>query len=279
MLNITQKEYRAIDAISNSELLLVERSPSDLIWSRNAPTDNTKQSALDYGTVLHAALLEPSTINDLVDVYTDTKTRETKAFQQYAAENADSGKLILLEAEWDKIRLSVDSALSHPTFIKMIAEATHKEVSIITELEGVKVKIRPDLLIVNNDSCIIGDVETTASLSDWRESAIWKNPLFTHNYGHTAALCLDALSAHLGYQVNEYHFLVVSKSIVMGRYPVAVISVSREELERYGFFNRVYANLARYAECKASDNWVSYERFPLFPVSDNEVDISFEGDE
>ena len=279
MLNITQKEYRAINAISNSELLLVERSPSDLIWSRNAPTDNTKQSALDYGTALHAALLEPDTINDLVDVYTDTKTRETKAFQQYAAENADSGKLILLEAEWDKIRLSVDSALSHPTFAKMIAEATHKEVSIVTELEGVKVKIRPDLLIVNNNSCIIGDVKTTANLSDWRESAMWKNPLFTHNYGHTAALYLDALSAHLGYQVNEYHFLVVSKSIEMGRYPVAVISVSREELERYGFFNRVYANLARYEECKASDSWVRYERFPLFPVADNEVDISFEGDE
>jgi len=279
MFNITQKEYRDLDAISNSELLLVERSPSDLIWSRNAPTDNTKQSALDYGTALHAALLEPDTINNLVDVYTDTKTRETKAFQQYATENAGSGKLILLEAEWDKIRLSVDSALAHPTFAKMIAEATHKEVSIVTELEEVKVKIRPDLLIVNNNSCIIGDVKTTASLSDWRESAMWKNPLFTHNYGHTAALYLDALSAHLGYQINEYHFLVVSKAIEMGRYPVAVISVSREELERYGFFNRVYANLARYEECKASDNWVSYERFPLFPVADNEVDISFEGDE
>jgi exodeoxyribonuclease VIII len=63
---MTQEEYRAVDALSNSELQLIARSPSEIEWSRNAPVDNTKTAAFDFGTALHAALLEPDTFNDSV---------------------------------------------------------------------------------------------------------------------------------------------------------------------------------------------------------------------
>jgi hypothetical protein len=151
-------------------------------------------------------------------------------------------------------------------------DAQYLEGSIFTELDGVKVKIRPDLI---TNSYALCDVKTTASIDDWRNSAKWKNPLFTHGYGHTAAFYMDVLSEASDMQVDSYTFLVVQKTISLGKYPVAVITITREECERYGFFDEVYANLARYKQCKADDNWIGYESFPVFPVFDNqEISIS-----
>jgi exodeoxyribonuclease VIII len=264
---MTQEEYRAVDALSNSELQLIARSPSEIEWSRNAPVDNTKTAAFDFGTALHAALLEPETFNDSVLVYTDTKSRETVKFKAFYDAHMSEGKLILLEDEYSKIRFQVDSAYAHPTFAKIMRDAEHLEASIFTDLDGIAVKIRPDLI---TNSYALCDVKTTSSIDDWRNSAKWKNPLFTHGYGHTAAFYMDVLSEASDMQVDSYTFLVVQKTISLGKYPVAVITITREECERYGFFDDVYANLARYKQCKADDNWIGYESFPAFPVFESE---------
>lgn len=280
ILNITQKEYRDIDALSNSDLQLIEVLPSNYKFAINAPQDTSKTSALDYGTALHAALLEPKTFNGLVDVYSDTKTRETVKFSKYMDEREDDGKLVLLESEYDKLRFTVEGSQYHPQFASYINSATHKESSIVCMYRGVMCKVRPDAMHLCIDTVIwVGDVKTTADIDDWRNSAEWKNPLFTHNYGFTAAFYMDVLAEAFQCEVNEYKFLVVQKTVNLGRYPVAVFTVTRDELERYGFFERVHSAIDTYKACYASDNWMGEEVFPLFSVRDNEVEISFGGDE
>lgn len=277
VMDIESDVYRKIDALCNSDLQLIEGSPSNYVWAKNAPSDESKKSALDYGTALHAALIEPHTLNSIVDVYTDTKTRETVKFQKYLDENQEQGKLILLESEYDKLRFTVDGAQYHPRFAELIGGATHKEGSIVTDFMGLKVKIRPDAMrVVEGEEILLCDVKSTALISDWRSDTKWKNPIFDHNYGFTAAFYMDVASAHFGVEINEYKFLVVQKTIEMGRYPVAVIKITREELEMYGFFERVYNAIDRYKECKESSNWSSEESLPEFYVPfDDTVDVSF----
>ena len=273
LLKISNQEYRDIDAISNGELQQIAHNPADYIWAKNAPVDVTKTAAFDFGTALHTALLEPELFNDSVVIYDQTKTRETDKFRQFM-ETRESSDIVLLESEYDKLRFTVDSAKAHPTFSAYLDKCEHKEVSIVGEINGIKVKIRPDLC--SDKLGIIGDLKTTANLDDWRESARWKNPLFKLGYGHTAAFYMDVYEEYLGRPVNEYTFLVAQKSINCGRYPVAVITVTRDELEMYGFFEQVYANLDKYKECLDSGEWGQIERFPVFPGFDGELQVSFE---
>ena len=269
---LTMEQYKSIDAVSNGELLTIERNPSDYIWNKNAPTDELKTSALDFGTMTHTALLEPELFGKNLVIYDQTKSRETVKFAQFM-KDVSKESIVLLESEYDKLRLMVDSAKAHPTFMHYLQLFTEFEQSITTELEGVAVKIRPDCQ--NNDIGLIGDLKTTADLDAWRESVTWRNPLFTFNYGHTAAFYMDAYQAHIGKPVNEYYFLVLQKNISLGKYPVDVVRITREECERYGFFDRVYANLEEYKARKASGDWLSVSNFPVFNV-DNNVTVEFE---
>ena len=100
-LNLTNDEYRLKQGVSNSDLMLIERSPSDYAWSRSAPRDALKTAAFDFGIALHTAMLEPEKFNDQVVIYSQTKTRETKAFQEFMQGQGD-GAIILLESEYDK---------------------------------------------------------------------------------------------------------------------------------------------------------------------------------
>ena len=273
-LDITNEEYRDIDAISNSELLMIEHTPSDFIWAKNAPKDNTKTAALDFGTVLHTALLEPQKFENSFVIYDQTKSRDTVKFNSFMQEQAENA-IVLLESEYDKVRLMAASAHAHPTFSKYLKVCPEREKSIIGDFHGVKVKIRPDLKC--DGISTISELKSTADLSEWRESVIWKNPMFKFNYGHSAAFYMDVYQEYLGMPVDTYTYLVCQKSINCGRYPVGVFTISREELTRYGFFDRVYSNIEKYKECKASGDWTHLEPFPLFNVPNvEELDIVYE---
>lgn len=271
--HIPHLEYMKIDALSNGEAQMIASNPSDYVWNKNAPSDLTNRAALDFGTALHTALLEPQLFNDSVVIYDQTKSRDTVKFDKFM-ETQDEKSIVLLESEYQKLRLCADSAKAHPTFKYMLDAMQEREVSIVTNLDGVDVKIRADLCC--DEKGIIGDIKTTASLDDWRDSARWKNPLFKFNYGFTAAFYMDAYSAHLGKEINEYHFLACQTTIKKGKYPVVVVSVTREELERYGFFDDVYYALGEYKERKESGNWVFFESFPLIGGFSAEPEISFE---
>ena len=273
-LKITNEEYRAIDALSNGEAQALEVNASDYIWNKTAPQDPLKASSFDFGTALHTALLEPELFNDSAIVYTKTKSRETVDFRKFL-DTQEEDKIILLESEYNKIRIIKDSALAHPAFSKYLAMCDKRETSIVTELAGVKVKIRPDGC--NDELAFIADLKSAADLSDWRDTARWKNPLFKFNYGFTAAFYLEAYQEALQKTVNEYHFLATQKTVSGGKYPVSVITITRDELEMYGFIDRVYATLEIYKERKNSGDWVEVERFPAFGGFDD-VSVSFEGE-
>lgn len=261
-----QQLYRGVDAVANSDLLLIERNPSDYIWNREAPSDPSKTGTLDLGTAIHTALLEPEKFEQQIRIFDKAKSRDTVKFAEFEKEPENEGKIILLEKEYDQLRFMVDSAHAHPTMRRFLTVEADNECSIYVDDKerDIKRKIRPDRDPNKSGLPLLLDLKKTAGIEDWREGVRWRNPLFKMNYGHTAAYYMDTASIYYGEQINEYVFLLVQSSINAGKYPVAVITVTREELEQYGFFERVYANLDKYAECKHSDNWSGVERFPVF---------------
>lgn len=260
--------YQSAHAINNSGLMLIGRNPADYIWNKNAPKDPSKVGAADFGTVMHTALLEPELFEGSF-LIGPTKSRTTKAFLEFEQEH--NGKIILLEDEYDKIRLSVDSAKAHPTVSAYLEQQGFSESSffVADQVNGVMRKVRPDKYIgLDCDPRFSPalDVKTTASIADWRDSAKWKNPLYTFGYGHTAAFYMDTLSIHEGVQINSYDFLLVQKTSEFGMYPVSVFRLTREEAQWYGFFDQVSHNIETYAECLRTGNWFGVEQFPEFPI-------------
>lgn len=278
--NMAQNEYRAIDALANSDALLIERNPSDYIWSRQAPTNFAKVQTKDVGTALHAALLEPETYDDLVLV-SSVKGRQTKTFEQEIADNPNN--IVLTAEEAEQVKIMVGSVMAHPTAAQWLNQKGYNECSVLAQDDetGIITKCRPDKNIVEScGSCI--DVKTTGSMEDWRSDKEWINPMFKFGYGHQAAFYLHTLSLHYGFDVDKFVFVVVSTKVELGRYPVGVFEVTRDQLIAWGFWSRMLANIDKYAECKASGSWIHNETFS-FRVDDDQysedVEVVYDGEQ
>ncbi|QDP59272.1 MAG: putative exodeoxyribonuclease 8 [Prokaryotic dsDNA virus sp.] len=264
-------EYREAEGVCNSDLLLLEKRPSSVKQSKTAPRDPSKTGAADYGTIVHTALLEPEKFEGSF-VIGPTKSRETKAFMEFEQQPENHGKLILLEHEYDQLRLTVDCALADPTMEEFLRQ--HKfdaEASIFVQDERLDImrKIRIDANYVPHGLPIVGDMKSSAGkgegvIETWSSPIEWKNPLFSLNYGHGAAFYLDTASLHYGESIDSYYFLIIGKTADFGVYPVDVREVTRQELIEYGFFERMTRNLEEYAERLHTDNWKSISRFPVF---------------
>lgn len=276
-IGLANEKYQRADAISNSALQLIARNPSDYLWSKVAPKDYSKSGAIDVGTAIHAAILEPEKTDSFL--VGPTKGRDTIKFADFCQANPD--KTVLTQSEYDLVRFSVDSVMAHPTASLYLTNPCDCEVSIFyDDLDrGIKRKIRPDKEVEIDSGILLLDVKKTKSIADWREPLKWKNPLFTLGYGHNAAYYMDTASKFYGEQINEYRFLLLQSTIELGMYPVSVFCITRQELEMYGFFDEMNANLDIYAERKKTGDWFSLESFPQFPIDESEeVTFTYEGE-
>ena len=90
-----RKEYRAFPALNQSAAkVLVANSPAHYQAYINTPQEETK--ALKFGTFVHAAVLEPQTLDDLYATAPDVDRRTTAGKQEWAAfQTANVGKTIL----------------------------------------------------------------------------------------------------------------------------------------------------------------------------------------
>jgi hypothetical protein len=89
-----RKEYRAFPALNQSAAKHILTSPAHYQAYINTPQEETK--ALKFGTVVHSAVLEPHTLDDLYVTAPDCdrRTKEGKAvWAEFATANA--GKTIL----------------------------------------------------------------------------------------------------------------------------------------------------------------------------------------
>ena len=277
--DIPQDEYRKIDALANSDAVMIERNPADYIWSRNAPINYSKVQTKDFGTALHCALLEPNEYEDLVFV-SSVKGRNTKSFEQEAIDNPDN--IVLTADEAEQIKVMVGSVNAHPTAAHLLSHKGQAECSVIAndDERGVLLKCRPDKNLIESIGFCL-DVKTTGSIDDWRSDKEWINPLFKFDYGHQAAFYMHTLSLHYGFKVTRFVFVAVSSSIALGRYPVGVFEVTKDQLIELGFWQRMLSNIERFKKCRDNNDWLHSESFNFYSDDEytDDVEVVFDGEE
>lgn len=272
--------YRNAEGLANSDALMIADNPSDFVWSRKAPRDNSKANTMDIGTALHCYLLEPEKYKDLIFI-SSVKGRTTKKFNEEQLENKD--KIVLTQEEADHIELMGKSVFAHPSangLLNLVGDC-ESSVFAVDESTGVSLKCRPDKDAVESSGIII-DVKTTMSLDDWRSDKEWINPLYKFNYGHQASFYTDVLEQHYNTTIDNFVFLVVQKSIKLGRYPVGVFQISRGELVELGFWAQHRANIEEFKRCTDQDDWVHAENFNFQSDFDedfsDDIEVTFESE-
>jgi exodeoxyribonuclease VIII len=252
--DIPNEEYHADEGVSKSTLDMVDKSPALIPWHREAPVDTEKLAALDMGTAVHCALLEPDEFNKrfILAPKFNRRSNAGKAQEEVFLNDCEgSGKTVLDYEQHRKIKLMAGSIYAHPAARKLLDMPGYSEASIYWIDDGTEelCKIRPDRLV--KDRPIILDLKKTADMDRFLR---WHIEEF--RYHVQAAMYSEGFYQHFSEWPN-FIFIVVSETIDCGRYPVRVITLNPGRMQRG---NQLFRdNLATYSQCHKTGRWGGIE--------------------
>ncbi len=239
--NLTNEEYHGDfrNYLSSSDLRRILRSPAHY----RAPHPQTT-AAQEVGTLVHEAVLEPSTwqIRRRPAPKIDKRTKEGKAIAEWqAAQEQQLGVSFVPEDLYNQVCAIAESVASSlgPTCLLTGGVA---ESSGFGEYNGQPVKIRPDYM---TDDVIV-DLKTTTDAREFERS------VFTYGYDIQAAFYTQVAKVIDG-KSRKFVWIVVEKDAPYG---VQIYEPSEEVMERG--LSLVKKGIETYKECAALDVWPGY---------------------
>jgi exodeoxyribonuclease VIII len=252
-LHMSNEDYHKAPGVSKSGLDLIAGNPSTYKWQQGAPVDTEKLDALDAGTALHCALLEPDEFESRFIVMPEFNLRTTDGRadrDSFMAETADEGKIVLVAEVHRQLQLMRKSAYAHPV-VRMIMEARgHNEASIFwnDDETGELCRIRPDRHIWSDEvGPVIVDVKKCAGIDRFETHA----EEFRYHVQH--AMYVDGYRKHYG-EDAPFWFLVVDSTCSAGRYRVDVVELPQEWVDAgHELYRR---DLTTYHHCNQQNDWL-----------------------
>jgi hypothetical protein len=192
-------EYHAADGISSSNLKLLAESPVHL---KNKHLFKFSSTACDFGSLVHALILEPETVDDefVVMPQFDARTKDGKAAK--AEFEARSGSKIIVSADdMDKAETMAQNAviIAGGLLMNGVAESSH-----FVDDDGLILKCRPDYYI--ESAGVVVDIKTIADCSEFNI----RKAITNYKYHWSAAWYLRVLSL-LGKPAKKFVFVFIDK--------------------------------------------------------------------
>ena len=219
---LTNDEYRAQKGISKSELDLAHQSVALLEWNKNNPAPGSE--SVDLGTHIHCALLEPDVFDrDYIKVPEFENNKAGREKRDAFIERIGGSKMVLDTETYLQVCAMRDSVLHHPVANMLLTSKGISEASIFGELNGMRVKCRPDRIVdpeVFNQH-ILCDVKKTADIDKFHWSAR------DFRYHVQDSYYSDIYKQYSGH-TPRFIFIVVGEKRSIGRYPVRVFELDSE---------------------------------------------------
>jgi hypothetical protein len=257
--NVTFADYLRWEAVSNSGLSGIERSP--LHYKHRAPIEET--DAMRFGTLCHSGRLEPASVfrNYVVmpDLSSGILTREgkpassPKATQEYkdrvaAWEAAHAaGKEVVSQGDFDAMVAVVSALDSNPVAHSWFSAPGATEVCIVWQdaSTGILCKGRLDKLALSIG--IIADLKTT------RDCLWFGKQIADRRYYRQAALYIDGVMTLTG-QVCRFGIVAVENvapyGVMAAPLADAAVDLGRDEYK---------SALSQIAESCRTNHWPGYE--------------------
>lgn len=227
------------EGVSSSGLKLVERSPAHYRYqAARAPS-----RAMEIGTAIHTALLEPERFTTDYVLLKDVKDRRASEYK--AATKVHGTERVLVSTEADQVAGMQESVLSNPSMAKRLNAEGWRELSLFVRdpETGVLIRVRYDLLCRNNYVAV--DLK---SCQDARPEEFSKS-IFNYAYDLQAALYRDAFEWATG-ETPAFEFAVVEKDMPHGHKLYEPDHTMIQEGRR-----RYREALNLFAQCEQSGNW------------------------
>lgn len=252
--NISDREYRAIGAVSQSILKQFSKSAKAAKESRDWPRDS---DAFRLGNAADTLLFRPAEYEEryieyagsyLKDGTTWTEARRGFGWELFKKEADEAGKIVLASDEAKEVRTLADACLKHETAATLLSGG-QAHLVVIWEDDATGLLCKAQLDYWQDDCRRINDVKTTRNI----EPKAWAADSFKFGYHVQAAFYIDGLAKALGISPGEIAFtdIAIEKNTI--RPDVVCYEVPRE-LVAYG--RKQYQGwLEQYAECEASGEW------------------------
>ena len=253
---VPMADYLALRAMSASGVETFRRSPMHFEWATRQPS--TTSPALEKGTALHLALLEPEAFDLQVrpGIDGDGRTKAVKdARAALAAEFPDA--TILSPADYADVIGMRDAVLAHPRARSILEGSGASEVTgvWIDPETGVVCKMRPDRLV--NRATLMPDVKTTRDASP----AAFARQAANLGYFRKAQWYRRGAAA-LGLEMTASAFIAVENTAPYG---VAVYLLREEDLADADA--EITRLLNYFAMCATEDRWPGYgDEFQTLPM-------------
>lgn len=203
---LTNEEYHANRThISSSglKLLLQDQNEYHRRYIQGIKSEST--TAFDFGTYVHALILEPETVKDSFAIFTGV--RKAGIFYK-EFKDANPGKIIISQKEADQGAAIMENFNIHPIAKYLISQGS-AETTTFSRINGVNVKTRTDYEVHNAEKSYIVDIKTTSF------------PLDKHSLEETCRKYEYDLSAALYTMIHkqskkiancEFYFIFINKS-------------------------------------------------------------------
>lgn len=231
-------DYRAHEALGSTDLKNILKNPA---FFRHARANQKKSKALEFGTALHAYLLERKTFFDIFTVEPEglinkAKNPWKKEWELFKEEHAD--KEIVTQKDWKAIKGIERNIKNHP-FAAPLLEESRYEVSCF----GDTTKARADIL---HDG-FIGDLKTCEDSEEFVLS------IQEYKYYMQSAMYLDVFEQFGDGRPRQFAWIICEKT---EPYCVRVDMPSDIMLERG---RRQYKRAVEiYKRCVEKDEWPGY---------------------
>lgn len=252
-------EYHNGKEVSKSTLDMAAQDLFKPIWSKNCPQDQDKIKTFDFGDAMHAICLEPHRLKEefVIMPAFNLRTNAGKADKE-AFFKEHEGIKILSSDDYKKLNLMFESVMAHiPARALIEAEGVAEGSYFWTdESTGLDCKCRPDKRLMDRKGVLLVDVKTAPELSKFHFS------VDDYRYHVQDPWYCDGVSKFVDEPVRM-EFLVIQKTIEIGRYPVMVCKLPDDAIE-YG--RALYReDLNRYADFLNSGS----------PIETTELEMSY----
>lgn len=153
--------YHAIEALSASGGKKLRQSPMHYRLMRDTPNEPTP--AMEFGTAVHAGVLEPESFAELVTLApsVNRRTKDGKAeWQAFAALNV--GRIIMAPEDYVRAQACIRAVHAHPAAAKLL-DGGERELSLFWEDARYKVPCKCRFDAINHGGGI--DLKTTQDAS------------------------------------------------------------------------------------------------------------------
>ena len=192
--------------LSSSAMKSLLDSPKSYHFQQKYGTPRT--TPMEIGQFLHTMILEPNEFSNRF-VVVDAKTRAAKAFKEAKAQ---SKKIILTSAEYEKSNRLVDATLRNEDVLSLMG-GCKAEVAGFGYLEGLPFRAKADLI---SPYGFLADLKTTAGIHEFHRSCE-KYCYDSQAYIYTQLFGLD-----------DFRFIVIDK----GSLDIGVFDVAQSFLDR-----------------------------------------------